>query len=107
MNTRFLLGIHETNSPTTQHLLRIVSEFLELFSQHLSLFLLTVISVPYVASPTLSSMKGSVRPLPPTMEQRERAERTLRQAQKTLLQKGIAPEDLKALLRMGYRPTKL
>jgi hypothetical protein len=41
------------------------------------------------------------------MEQRERAERTLRQAQKTLLQKGIAPEDLKALLRMGYRPTKL
>ena len=53
MNVRFLLGIHETNSPTTQHLLRIVSEFLELFSQHLSLFLLTVISVPYVASPTL------------------------------------------------------
>ena len=35
------------------------------------------------------------------MEQRERAERTLRQAQKALLQKGIAPEGLKVLLRIG------
>ncbi len=101
MNTRFLLGIHETDSPTTQHLLRIVSEFIEQFSTHLSIFLLTVIPAPYGASLPLRSMRGSIRPLPPTIEQREEAERTLRKAQTTLLQRGIAPEDLKILVRVG------
>jgi nucleotide-binding universal stress UspA family protein len=101
MNTSFLLGIHETNTPTTQHLLRIVSEFLEQFSSHLSLFLLTVIPVPYIASPALRSVRGPMRLLPPTIEQREQAERTLRMAQRALLQQGIAPEDLKVLLRVG------
>lgn len=101
MNTRFLLGIHETASPTTQHLLCIANEFLELFSTHLSLFLLTVIPVPYVTTLPLRGMRGLMRPLPPSIEQREEAERTLRRAQRALLQRGIAPEDLKVLLRVG------
>ncbi len=101
MNTRVLLAVYETNAPTTQHLLRIVSEFLGQFSSHLSLFLLTVIPVPYVASPPLRSVRGSMRLLPPTIGQREQAERTLRMAQKALQQKGFTPEDLKVLLRVG------
>jgi nucleotide-binding universal stress UspA family protein len=101
MNTTFLLGIDATYSPVTQHTLRIASEVLEQFSPRLSLLPLTVIPVPYRASPTLSSLRGSFRPLPPTMEQREGAEQALRSAQKALLGQGIAPERLKVLLRVG------
>jgi nucleotide-binding universal stress UspA family protein len=101
MNTRFLLGIHETNSPTKQHLLRIVSEFLELFSQHLSLFLRNAHPRPLRSFLYPEKREGSIRLLPPTIEQRERAERTLCMAQKALLQRGFAPENLMVLLRIG------
>jgi nucleotide-binding universal stress UspA family protein len=107
MDRRLLLGIDLQFSPSTQHALCEAFELLELCSPYLSLMLLTVIPVPYVASSCSGSLKGSLRPLPPTIEQRTAAVRALRKARIVLQQWGIAPERIEALIRVGIPADEL
>ena len=101
MGMRFLLGIDTTFSPTTQQMLRSVSEFLEPCSPQQRLAQLTVIPVPYSAAPSLGRWSLSPRPLPPTMEQRTSAERALRKAQVMVQQHSFAVDRLEKLIRVG------
>ncbi len=107
MVRRLLLGIDLQFSPATQHALCEAFELLELSSPRLGLILLAVIPVPYAASPCSGSLRGSLRPLPPTIEQRTAAERALRKARIALQQWGIAPERIEALIRVGIPADEL
>jgi nucleotide-binding universal stress UspA family protein len=107
MDRRLLLGIDLQGSPATQHALCEAFELLELSSPRLGLILLAVIPVPYTASPCTGSLRGSLRPLPPTIEQRTAAERALRKARIALQQWGIAPERIEALIRVGIPADEL
>jgi nucleotide-binding universal stress UspA family protein len=101
IDRRLLLGIDLQGSPTTQHALCAAGELLELCSPRLGLVLLAVIPVPYTASPSLGSLGGSLRPLPPTIEQRTEAEQALRKTRAALQQRGIVPERIEVLIRVG------
>jgi len=107
MDRRLLLGIDLRLSPATQHALCEAFELLELCSPYLGLILLTVIPVPYAASSCSGSLRGSPRPLPPTIEQQTAAVRALRKARTALQQWGIAPERLEALIRVGIPADEL
>jgi nucleotide-binding universal stress UspA family protein len=101
MDERLLLGIDMDLSPLTRHVLRSVGEFFAQVSPRLSIFLLTVIPVPYTASPSPGSFRGSLGALSPTLEQRRAAERALCGARKSLEQYGIAAECIQVLIREG------
>jgi nucleotide-binding universal stress UspA family protein len=101
MDAHLLLGIDMDLSPVTRYALRSVGEFFAQASPRLSIFLLTVIPVPYTASPSLVSFWGLPRPLSPTFEQHRAAERALCSARKTLEHYGIAPECIQVLIRVG------
>lgn len=107
MDRRLLLGIDLQISPATQHALGTAFALLELCSPCLGLMLLTVIPVPYAASPYSGRLRGSPRPLPPTIEQRTAAERAIRKARIALQQWGIAAERIEALIRAGIPADEL
>jgi nucleotide-binding universal stress UspA family protein len=101
IDRRLLLGIDLQGSPATQYALCAAGKLLELCPPRLGLVLLAVIPVPYTASLTLESLGGSLRPLPPTIDQRIEAEQALRKARAALQQQGIVPERIEALIRVG------
>lgn len=106
-DTRLLLGIDMDFSPVTRYALRSVGEFFAQTFPQLGIFLLTVIPVPYTASPSLGGFRGSLRPLPPTLEQRRAAERALCSARKTLEHYGIAAACVQVLIREGVPADEL
>lgn len=101
MDKCILIGVDIDFSPVTRQALHTVSELLKQCSPRLGVILLTVIPVPYTASPSPGSLRGSLRPLPPTIVQRARAEQTLRKARVALQQRGIVPERIEVLIRVG------
>jgi len=107
MDRRLLLGIDLQGSPATQHALCAASELLDLCSPRLGLVLLAVIPVPSLASRCPWSWQEPPRAVPPTYEQRRAAEQALRCARATLQERGIAPERLEALIRVGIPADEL
>lgn len=107
MDVRLLLGIDMDLLPVTCYALRSVGEFFAQASPQLSIFLLTVIPVPYTASPSLVGFRGSPRPLSPTFEQRRAAQRAVCGARKMLEHYGIAPECIQVLIREGIPADEL
>jgi nucleotide-binding universal stress UspA family protein len=107
MDARLLLGIDMDLSPVTRYALRSVGEFFTQVTPQLGVFLLTVIPVPYTASPSLVGFRGSPRPLPPTLEQRRTAERALCRARKMLEHYGIAAACVQVLIREGIPADEL
>jgi len=100
MDRCLLLGVDAPISPATHSALRFAGQFLAQCSPRLGLILLTVIPVPYTPSPSLGSLRGSLRPLPPTIEQRRGAVQALRKARAALQEQGIAPECIEVLIRV-------
>jgi len=73
MSKRILLGIDTNFSPTTQHAVRAVGEFMEQATSQLHLVLLSVIPVPSMTSPSLGMYVGHLLPMSITPEQRNQA----------------------------------
>jgi nucleotide-binding universal stress UspA family protein len=100
MNRHILLGIDPAISPATRHALGKVSELIEQ-APALHLILMTVIPIPYTASPSLGMYVGQIQPLPITAEQREEAEGVLYRARLELQKYPISPERIDVLIRVG------
>ncbi len=101
MNKRILLGVDTHLSPATQHALRITSELLAHSSLDVRLLLLHVIPIPYDTTPAWGKEFGTCRPFPPTTQERLQAERVMQLARSDLQQRGIAPDRIEPLLRVG------
>src|ERR1700730_3250861 len=101
MNKRILLGIDVNISATTRQALRSITELMESAAPHLHVVLLTVIPVPYMATPSLGMYTGQMLPTGMTLEQRNEAETMLHKVQEELQDKGIAPEQIETLVRVG------
>ncbi|HLI08787.1 MAG TPA: universal stress protein [Ktedonobacteraceae bacterium] len=107
MNKRILLGIDTGTSATTRQAVHAVAELMESASPHLHVVLLTVIPVPYMASPSLGMYTGQVLPISVTLEQRSQAEASLRKVQEELQEHGIDPEQIETLVRVGIPPDEI
>ena len=107
MNKRILLGIDLNFSATTRQALRSVTELMESATPHLHVVLLTVIPLPYMATPSLGMYTGQMLPTGMTLEQRTQAETTLRKAQQELQEHGITPEQIETLVRVGLPADEL
>jgi len=102
MSKRILLGIDTNFSPTTQHAVRAVGEFMEQATSQLHLVLLSVIPVPSMTSPSLGMYVGHLLPMSITPEQRNQAEDALRMARSELQKGGIASGQIEVLIRIGF-----
>jgi nucleotide-binding universal stress UspA family protein len=100
MNRQILLGIDPAISPATRHALVKVSELVEQ-APTFHLILLTVIPIPYTASPSLGMYIGQIQPLPVTPDQRREAEAVLRRARLELQKYAISAERIELLIRVG------
>ena len=107
MNKRILLGIDVNFSATTRQALRSVIELMESAAPHLHIVLVTVIAMPYMATPSLGMYAGQMLPTGMTLEQRNEAETILRKVQKELQDQGIAPEQIETLVRVGLPADEL
>ena len=101
MHKRILLGIDAPVTPATQHALRAVCEFIDQIIPEIHLFLLHVISVPNISSPTLGIYAGHMQSAHYTSEQRSLGELALRRARTELENRGLQPEQIETLLRIG------
>lgn len=101
MNKRILLGVGMDSSPSTQHALRVTSELLGQSSPDVLLVVLHVLPIPYDTTPAWGKSPRAMRAFSPTVEERLRAERVLQRARSDLKQRGIAPEHILLLQRVG------
>src|SRR5258708_15944488 len=101
MNKRILLGVDASLSAPAQHALRFTSELLTQSSQDVCLVVLHVIPVPYDTSLQWGKSVGVLPPFSPAPQQRLQAERILYRVRTALQQRGIAPERLTWLQRVG------
>jgi nucleotide-binding universal stress UspA family protein len=101
MQKRILLGIDAPITPATQHALRAVCEFIDQTIPEIHLFLLHVISVPNISSPALGIYVGHMQSSHYTSEQRSLGELALRRARTELENRGLHPEQIETLLRIG------
>lgn len=101
MNKRILLGIDTNISATTRQALRSITDLMESAAPYLHVVLLTVIPVPYMSSPSLGMYTGHMLSPSTTLEQRSQAEATLQRVREELQTKGIAPERIETLVRVG------
>jgi len=105
MNKRILLGVDAPITPATQHALRAVCEFIDQTTPEIHLILLHVIPVPNIASPALGMYVGHMHttssPTPYTQDQRSVGELALRRARAELENRGLQPEQIEMMLRMG------
>jgi len=107
MNNRILVGIDTDLSPQTQSALRIASELLEESPPDLCLLLLHVIPTISDTQPTWGKSLTAPRFFPPTMLQRLQAVQALQRARSVLQQRGIAPERVTLLQRVGSPPDEI
>lgn len=101
MNKRILLGVDADLSPTTQHALRSIGEFIEQAAPQVHLILLNVIPLTQVVTMHPGMYVGQVLPIPATSSQQAQAEEVLRKARMLLLQQGIALEQIEEVVRTG------
>src|SRR5690349_18529926 len=101
MHKRILLGIDAPVTPATQHALRAVCEFIDQATPEIHLFLLHVITVPNISSPTLGMYVGHMQSAHYTTEQRSTGELALRRARTELENRGLHPQQIETLLRTG------
>ena len=101
MHKRILLGIDAPITPATQQALRAVCEFIDQTLPDIHLFLLHVIPVPSISSPTLGMYAGHIQSAPYTSDQRALGELALRRARTELENRGLLPEQIETLLRVG------
>ena len=101
MHKRILLGINAPITPATQHALRAVCEFIDQTIPEIHLFLLHVIPVPNISSPTLGMYAGHMHSAHYTSEQRSQGELALRRARTELENRGFHTGQIEILLRAG------
>ena len=101
MHKRILLGIDAPITPATQQALRAVCEFIDQTLPDIHLFLLHVIPVPSISSPTLGMYAGHMHSASCTSDQRSAGELSLRRARTELENRGLHPEQIETLLRVG------
>lgn len=101
MNKRILVGVDAPISPATQHALRSLSSLLEEASPHLTVVLLHIVPVPVLASPAPGLYSGHLHAPGMTDEQREEGEIALRRARTELQHRGLEPERIEVMLRVG------
>ncbi len=101
MHKRILLGIDAPVTPATQLALRAVCEFIDQAMPDVHLFLLHVIPVPNISSPTLGMYVGHMQSASYTSDQRSLGELALRRARTELENRGLQPEQIETLLRIG------
>ena len=101
MHKRILLGVDAPITPATQQALRAVCEFIDQTLPDMHLFLLHVIPVPSISSPTLGMYAGHIQSAPYTSDQRSLGELALRRARTELENRGLLPEQVETLLRVG------
>ncbi len=101
MHKRILLGVNAPITPATQQALRAVCEFIDSTLPDIHLFLLHVIPVPSISSPTLGMYAGHIQSTPYTSDQRALGELALRRARTELENRGLLPEQIETLLRVG------
>ncbi|WP_376796128.1 universal stress protein [Thermogemmatispora sp.] len=100
MNRHILLGIDPAISPATRYAITKVSELVEQ-APAFHVILLTVIPIPYTASPSLGMYVGQIQPLPITSEQRSEAEEVLKRARLELQKYAISSERIEMMIRVG------
>ena len=101
MNKQILLGIDAPITPATQHALRAVCEFIDQTLPEMRLILLHVIPVPNISSPALGMYVGHMQPASYTSDQRSWGDLNLRRARVELENRGLLPEQIETLLRVG------
>lgn len=101
MHKRILLGVNAPITPATQQALRAVCEFIDSTLPDIHLFLLHVIPVPSISSPTLGMYAGHIQSTPYSADQRSSGELALRRARTELENRGLLPEQIETLLRVG------
>lgn len=101
MHKRILLGVDAPITPATQQALRTVCEFVDQTLPDVHLFLLHVIPVPSISSPALGMYAGHIQSTPYTSDQRSLGELALRRARTELENRGLPPEQIETLLRVG------
>jgi nucleotide-binding universal stress UspA family protein len=101
MNKRILVGIDAPISPATQHALRSLSAWLEEASPRLSVVLLHIVPVPVLASPAPGFYSGHLHSPTMSNEQRQEGEIALRRARTELQNRGLSPERIEVMLRIG------
>jgi nucleotide-binding universal stress UspA family protein len=101
MHKRILLGVDAPITPATQQALRAVCEFIDQTLPDIHLFLLHVIPVPSISSPTLGMYAGHIQSTPYTSDQRALGELALRRARTELENRGLLSEQIETLLRVG------
>jgi nucleotide-binding universal stress UspA family protein len=101
MNERILLGVDADLSSTTQHVLRVVSEFMEQAAPQVYLILLNVIPLAQPVTTHPGLYVGQMLPANPSTWQRTQAEEALRKARIILQQQGIALDRTEGIIRVG------
>ncbi len=101
MYKRILLGIDAPVTPVTQHALRAVCELIDATLPEIHLFLLHVIPVLNISSPTLGMYAGHMQSASYTSDQHSLGELSLRRARTELENRGLQPEHIETLLRLG------
>jgi nucleotide-binding universal stress UspA family protein len=102
-----LLGVDMDLSPATQAMLQVAKTFLMQLAPQSQALLLTVIPVPYDTPSSLGRFRGQAPSLAATTAQRTQAWHTVQLAQAMLVQRGIAPGRLEALVREGVPAQEL
>ena len=101
MQKRILLGIDAPITPATQQALRAVCEFIDQTLPEIHLFLLHVIPVPGISSPAPGMYAGHLHSISCTSDQRSAGELSLRRARTELENRGLYPEQIETLMRVG------
>lgn len=101
MSRPILLSIDADLSPITQYALQAVGELLEQAVPQVSVVLLHVIPLTHVIAANPGMYAGQIIPIEVTTSQRNQAEEVIHKARFLLQQRGIAPERINSMIRVG------
>lgn len=104
---RILLGVDADLAPHTQYALHRVCDLIEQTSSPFSLLLVTVIPLSHIVTHYPGMYSGHVLPLDTTTRQRNEAAIVLRKANLLCQQRGIPPESIQEVTRVGLAADEL
>lgn len=104
---RILLGVDADLSPHTQYALQGVCDLIEQTSSSFTLLLVTVIPLSHVITHYPGMYSGHVLPVDTTVRQRNEAAVLLRKASLLCQQRGIHPDNIQEITRVGLAADEL
>ena len=104
---RILLGVDADLSPHTQYALQGVCDLIEQTSSPFTLLLVTVIPLSHIVTHYPGMYSGHVLPVDTTLRQRHEAAILLRKASLLCQQRGIHPDNIQEITRVGLAADEL